>query len=376
MDNNQKRFSWYVFFSTFARNLIEVFIGTVLYKAGFSVKEVIFYYLFANFFSLIISKPVVLISKKYSNKLLAVFGIVCLVIVQFMLGTVVQTKLYLLLLAFFYALYRRCYWITRRYYNLKIIRKKDIAKNYSLISIINQVGVIFSAYIGSLLLDYFTIKVLTVISLLIFVISIFYLNRLEFEHEKNNEKIELFKTLKTIPLNDIYIFGSYESLNVVRFLIPIYLYIYIQHSYQTIGILNLISNIATILFAYFYGKKVNNKENYLQISFLLVVVILMIKVNVPAILLFLVSFIEGIVTKMHEISVNKEFYALSKKYEYYNYNLCYEVIQNTFRTVLCIIIYLFVSNLKTAIYVSLIFAITCVFVKFKEVDIDNYKVKE
>lgn len=71
---------------------------------------------------------------------------------------------YLLIIATLFAIYRRGYWISRRYYNLKVIKKNNISTTYSLISIINQIGVIISAYIGSLILDYVGIHVLTSIS--------------------------------------------------------------------------------------------------------------------------------------------------------------------------------------------------------------------
>ena len=48
MDNvvsNQNKFNVYVFLSTFARNLIEVFIPLILFKFGYSLKETLFYYL-------------------------------------------------------------------------------------------------------------------------------------------------------------------------------------------------------------------------------------------------------------------------------------------------------------------------------------------
>lgn len=60
---------------------------------------------------------------------------------------------YILAISFLYAVYRRCYWMSRRYFNLNVIKNKDISKTYSIISIINQIGVIISAYCGSLFLD-------------------------------------------------------------------------------------------------------------------------------------------------------------------------------------------------------------------------------
>lgn len=57
MDSNQKKFGIYVFLSTFARNLIEVFIPIILYKYGYTIKEVILYYFVVNIVSLILSYP-------------------------------------------------------------------------------------------------------------------------------------------------------------------------------------------------------------------------------------------------------------------------------------------------------------------------------
>lgn len=69
---------------------------------------------------------------------------------------------------------------------------------------------------------------------------------------------------------------------------------------------------------------------------------------------------------MHEISMSKEFYGLSKKFEYYNYNLSYEVIQNISRTVMTLVLLLFIKNLKIMVYVTWLVMFTGVFVKFKK----------
>lgn len=83
-----------------------------------------FYFFLVNFISLLISYPCALFSIYY-----------------------------ILAISFLYAVYRRFYWMSRRYFNLNVIKNKDISKTYSIISIINQIGVIISAYCGSLFLD-------------------------------------------------------------------------------------------------------------------------------------------------------------------------------------------------------------------------------
>ena len=366
MNSNQKKFGIYVFFSTFSRNLIEVFIPVILYKYGFSLKEILLYYLLANVISLIISYPFVQISKKYSNKMLAILGIVAFVVLQISLNFITQSYKYIFLIATFFAIYRRGYWISRRYYNLNVVQDKNIATTYSIISIINQLGIIFSAYLGSIILDYINLKLLTIFAILLFLASTIPLFLLDFKHEINNKKIQLLEIFKNISKSDVYLFGSYELVNVIKFLIPVYLFIYVKNTYQTIGIVNLITNLALIIFTYLFGKKLDKSKNdYLKISIILVILTYIFKVNSLGYILLIVSFVEGITLKMYELSINKKFYTLSKNFEYTNYNLMYEITQNSFRSIVTLILYLSNFELKTMIYITLAFIFIGVFLNTK-----------
>ena len=366
MNSNQKKFGIYVFFSTFSRNLIEVFIPVILYKYGFSLKEILLYYLLANVISLIISYTFVQISKKYSNKMLAILGIVAFVVLQISLNFITQSYKYIFLIATFFAIYRRGYWISRRYYNLNVVQDKNIATTYSIISIINQLGIIFSAYLGSIILDYINLKLLTIFAILLFLASTIPLFLLDFKHEINNKKIQLLETFKSISKSDIYLFGSYELINVIKFLIPLYLFICVKNTYQTIGIVNLITNLALIIFTYLFGRKLDKSKNsYLKISIILVILTYIFKVNSLGYVLLTVSFIEGITLKMYELSINKKFYTLSKNFEYTNYNLMYEITQNSFRSIVTLILYLSNFELKTMIYITLAFIFIGVFLNTK-----------
>ena len=375
MDSNQKKFNLYVFLSTFSRNLIEVFIPLILYKFGYSLKEVILYYLLVNVILIIFAYPCIWISKKYSNRILSLIGIFSFIIVQILLNNLVYDMKYIFVLSFFYSIYRLGYWLSRRFYNLKVIHKKDISNTYSLISIVNQVGLILSSYVGSLFLDFISIEVLTIISIALFLISILPLYKLEFDHEKNDEKIEFIKTIKRIPIRNLYIFGAYESINVTKFLFALYLFIYVKDNYQVVGIMNLLTNLATIIFAYFYGKKINEKNNYVKLSIIFISLVYFLKANsISYILLVIVSFLEGISSKMYELSISKEFYSMSKKFEYYNYNLVFEFNLSIFRTFVLLICYFFINDLKIMIYFSIVLILISSFMNFKPLKERNFKI--
>jgi len=367
MDTNQKKFGIYVFLSTFSRNLIEVYIPIILYKYGFNIKEIVFYYFMANIISLLLTYPFVYISHKFNNIILSAIGVIGFSLLQISLNFMTHSIWYLTIIALFFALYRRGYWISRRFYNLKVIKDKDISKTYSIISIINQIGVIISAYIGALMLDYISVKVLTAIALVLFAASIVSLYSLKFEHEGQENKLELRNTFKSIPKRYILTFGTYELVNIVKFLIPLYLFIYVKNTYQTIGIIQLVTNFSLILFTYLYGKKLDvSKKNFLVASIILTIVVYVLKINTVGYVLLIISFIEGIVAKMYELSVSKEFYTLSKKFDYTNYNLVYETTQNCFRSIVTILFVVFSFDLKTMVYITLAFISIGLFYNFKQ----------
>ena len=362
---NAKYFSTYVFLSTFARNLIETFVGTILFKIGFSLHEVIFYYLLVNIFSVILSVPLTLFSKKYSNKLLSVIGVISFIVLQIVLNYVDTNIIYLYITAFLYALYRRGYWISRRYYTLKTIGKVDISKRYSIITILNQLGIMIASYIGALLLEFFSINVITLISIILLVFSIYFIYQLKFEQEKNDVKIRLFETIKCVPKSSMVHVACFELQAVVKFLFPLFLIIYIENSYTTIGIVSLIANLATLLLVYAYGKIINNNtKNYLKISIVLFVLSKCFQLNTFGILLMIVAFMEGLTSKLYEQSFNKEFLILSKKFEYHNYNLVYEIVQSITRLIIVSILYFFIGDVKIMIYVVLGFILIGLFFNF------------
>ena len=369
MVENQKKFNIYVFISTFARSLIETFIPLLLFKFGYSLKEVVLYFLIYNFIELIISYPLVYIATKKGNKILAIFGFIGFVLTQIMLNRMYMGLSYLIIIGTLYAIYRAGYWLSRRYFNLKVIHKNNISSTYSVVTIVNQLALVFAGYIGSLFLDFIGTEILTLIAIILYVVSIVPLFLFKFEHDETNTdvKINLFQTLKDVSFNNLYIFGSYEILNVIKFFFTLYLYIYVKNTYQTVGLFNLVTNLSVVLFAFYYGKMTDGKKNYLKLSIILTCLVYVIKANAVSVLLIVISSIEGIVIKMYEISMNKEMYSLSKKFEYNNYNLMYEIVCKIFRFIILAISYIFIDDLKMMIYLSILVILIGIFVNIKKI---------
>ena len=148
-----------------------------------------------NIYSLVLTYPFIYLSKKINSNILSIIGIISFVLLQIELNLIIKSIQYIIIIAFLFAVYRRGYWISRRYYNLQVMENKNISKTYSIISIINQIGVIISAYIGSIFLDYISLKVLTVFAIILFILSIIPLLTIEIKHVNKFSLKALFKAI-------------------------------------------------------------------------------------------------------------------------------------------------------------------------------------
>lgn len=350
---NKKYFDLYIFFSAFSRNLIEVFIGTILLKSGFVFKEVIYFFFLFNLFSLLLSVPFTFIAKKYSNRILALISAIFFGILQLVLANLKPIRGYLYLIAIIYAIYRRSYWMSRRFFVLEMTPNKDISKNYSIVSILNQIGIIAATYLGAFILDFVSVKILTIAAIILSFIGTFFLWKLKLPNNKKENKIEIINTIKKTPRLFIIRLGCYETISVISFLMPLYIFMYVKNTYSMIGFVNILVCLPTLVFTYLYGKVINDKKNYLKLSVFFIVMINILKVNTMGIFLFIVSFIEGFIKKMYEQSFYKEYLIMSKKYDYHNYNMMFEIFQNIFKMILSFILLVFINDLKVMIYITL-----------------------
>ena len=373
LSKNAKNFDTYIISSTFARAIVDVFIPVIMFKSGYSVHYCILYYLVMNLCSLFMSGPLSHIAKRFGNKVLAVASIFFFIALQFLLLKLDGSLPILYLVSFVYAGYKRCYWISRRFYTLHIIHKHNVGKVYAIISILHQLSVMAATYMGALLLDGLNQYLLIGISVTILLLSLIPLFRIDMKHERNGAKIELRKTLSKIPPSDMLHFGIYELWNVMKFIFPIYVAIYVKDSYQAVGIVSIVTDLAIIVFSYLFGKRLDSSNrDFLQLSIFLVILTYAAKTTTTYGILLVVSFLEGFTTKMFEISLNRDLHLLSKKFEYDNYNLAYELAEDFIRTLASLLIFILPLDLKGDIFLVCALMFAGCFFKFKIPKIEEY----
>ena len=350
MKDNRIKFNIFSFVSTFARSLIEIFISLYLFKNGFSIKNILLFYLLENLFAIFISYIFVKIGEKYKYHIIMYIGIIAFIVLQIVLNNIVNSIAYIFLIAFLYSVYRRGYWVSRRFYITNIIPKKDSSESFSIILILSQLSSILSGYLGAILLDNFSILSLTAISSVLLFISVIPL--IGIKYKSTNTKIELMKNLKKYDKRNYLAFSLYELNNLLTFIFPLYIAIYIQNSYVMAGSINAISNLAIILFIFVYGKIIKNK-NYFVLSSILFIIMCVTKLFLYNYLILIIYFIEGIIKTMQNQSVNKIYFENRNEMDLTHYNLIYQLLEAVIRVVVVIPL-LFMNDIRIMVMFILI----------------------
>ena len=350
MKKDRIKFNIFSFISVFARSLIEIFVSLYLFKNGFSIKYILLFYLLENLFAIFLSYMFVRIGEKYKYSIIMYIGIISFVALQVILNNVINSIPYLLLISFLYSVYRRGYWVSRRFYITSVIPQRDSSESFSIILILAQLSSIASGYLGAILLDNFSILSVTIISSVLLFISVIPL--IGIKYQSTNIKIELIKNIKKYDKRNYLAFSLYELGNLLTFLFPIYVAIYIQNSYVMAGSINAVSNVAIILFIFLYGKIIK-KKNYFVLSSMLFIIMCMSKLFLYNYFILVIYFFEGIVKVMQNQSANKIYFENRNGMDLTHYNLIYQLLESIVRVVVVIPL-LFMSNIRIMIMFVLI----------------------
>lgn len=352
------RFNTFLFLSTFARTLIEVFISVYLFKNGFPINSVLLFYLLENAFAIFISYLFVLIGERHGYAIVMCVGIASFAVLQFALNQIVINDYYILLLALLYSLYRRGYWVARRYYVTKVVPQKGSSRPFSIMMVLSEIASVLAGFLGGLLLDSFNALTLTVLSFILLLISVLPLLRIK--NETKRTKIELLKNLKKYDKRNYAAFSLYELDNLLSFVFPIFVVIYIKDTYTMAGLVNAVSSLAIIVFIVIYGRIIT-KKNYFILSTVLFIVVCLAKLLFMDYLILILCFTEGIIKKMQEQSVNKIYFENRNGMDLTHYNLIYQILEAVARAIVVIPL-LFMNDVRIMIwFVLMIIGIELVF---------------
>lgn len=357
--SNIKKYNIFIMLSTIARNIVEVFSSVLLYKMGYTLKEILLFFTILYFIGGIISVIVIYFTKYINAKYILILSSIIFSISFYYMSIMDKTINNLIIFSIIYGVGCYSYHSLRHYFAIKSI-DKDKKKNIGSILIFSNIGLI----IAPLLVGYITKKlsliVLAIIVIILSILAIIPLFRLDIKESNipiKYQKIEKNKLL----------FFILEQAKVINLsLQPLYLYLFINNKIEYVGIFNAIMGVSACIFIYLFVRKIDDNKyfKYLNMLFCL---ILLLKLNITnKYLILLVGFLEGLGIKMFEIVSAENIYNIKKSTNIKGYLILVEVIFCLTRSLLCLIGY-FVNDIRIILYLSigLIFIIS--FIKRKEI---------
>lgn len=357
--SNIKKYNIFIMLSTIARNIVEVFSSVLLYKMGYTLKEILLFFTILYFIGGIISVIVIYFTKYINAKYILILSSIIFSISFYYMSIMDKTINNLIIFSIIYGVGCYSYHSLRHYFAIKSI-DKDKKKNIGSILIFSNIGLI----IAPLLVGYITKKlsliVLAIIVIILSILAIIPLFRLDVKESNipiKYQKIEKNKLL----------FFILEQAKVINLsLQPLYLYLFINNKIEYVGIFNAIMGVSACIFIYLFVRKIDDNKyfKYLNMLFCL---ILLLKLNITnKYLILLVGFFEGLGIKMFEIVSAENIYNINRDTNIKGYLILVEVVFCLTRSLLCLIGY-FINDVRIILYLSigLIFIIS--FIKRKDI---------
>lgn len=361
-----KKYNIFIFITSFAKLLVEIFIPLILYNMSFTIKEIILFLILKYSFCLLFIPVGYFIGKKYSVSTLMILSSIIFSITYIYLSQINRNLTSLIILSILYSSYLMFYWLGRHAYGLSIIEDKKTTDNVSLYNIFTILGGLFSPFIGSYIIKKTSTLTLSTIVLVLMIISIIPLTKIK--KIKLNPNTQIKHIIKSFPKTN-YIFNTLDQLRYILYtVLPLWIYINIKSKYSYIGILNIITGLGSIIYIYLLSKKMDkNKKDYLSLSLLIMGIIYFLKITITSNLAYLIiTLFEGITKSSLDTITLRNTYVYQKNYCITSYIIFTEIINNIARTLFLIIFYIFNVPLKTMLLICILGIFLNVFVKYDD----------
>lgn len=361
-----KKYNIFIFITSFAKLLVEIFIPLILYNMSFTIKEIILFLILKYSFCLLFIPVGYFIGKKYSVSTLMILSSIIFSITYIYLSQINRNLTSLIILSILYSSYLMFYWLGRHMYGLSIIEDKKTTDNVSLYNIFTILGGLFSPFIGSYIIEKTSTLTLSTIVLVLMIISIIPLTKIK--KIKLNPNTQIKHIIKSFPKTN-YIFNTLDQLRYILYtVLPLWIYINIKSKYSYIGILNIITGLGSIIYIYLLSKKMDkNKKDYLSLSLLIMGIIYLLKITITSNLAYLIiTLFEGITKSSLDTITLRNTYVYQKNYCITSYIIFTEIINNIARTLFLIIFYIFNVPLKTMLLICILGIFLNVFVKYDD----------
>ena len=346
MMDSYKKYNLFIFISSFARNLGEIFSGVLLYKMGYSIREIMLFFGVVYFFSIFINVIVIKLDRVISSRIILVFSSLMFSISYYFFSKMGGSLGNLFVFAFLYSLASFSYHPIRHILGIRASKGDSV-----------RIGnIVIFTYMGSMLAGLFGGFVFSRWGLFCGALFIFIISFMGIfcfgGTSKSKGKSSRYKGVRNIGIRRILFFILEQYKVAFLLMVPLFIYLNVDSSFMYIGYVNVFMVISATIFIYFFVKRdVMGLFPYFNV---LLVLILFLKLNISSKgMVLVISFLEGFFLKMYEVCSTKNMYILGSN-DVYSYLMVVETIFSISRTFIFLGGFIMGISLRCFLYICLI----------------------
>lgn len=346
MMDSYKKYNLFIFISSFARNLGEIFSGVLLYKMGYSIRDIMLFFGVVYFFSIFINVIVIKLDRVISSRIILVFSSLMFSISYYFFSKMGGSLGNLFVFAFLYSLASFSYHPIRHIFGIRA-SKGDSVKIGNIV-IFTYMGSMLAGLCGGFVFSRFGLFWGALFIFIISFMGIFCLGGTS----KSKGKGSRYKGVRNIGIRRILFFILEQYKVAFLLMVPLFIYLNVDSSFMYIGYVNVFMVISATIFIYFFVKRdVMGLFPYFNV---LLVLILFLKLNISSKgMVLVISFLEGFFLKMYEVCSTKNMYILGSN-DVYSYLMVVETIFSISRTFIFLGGFIMGISLKCFLYICLI----------------------
>ena len=259
------RFEFSVWLHTVARSLISVFVPVLMLKNGYSIQNIILFYLIYTALDIPLNYTARSLVRKYGVKKVMMLGTFATIAFFLILGNLPPFNLLVVsLLALILAIYDTTYWIAHIYvfYDAQNKEHTDPGESVGGLQAIRTLGSLIGPALGALLLIYFGNTVLVFASIAVFALSLVPLFRLKHVYDiPQEEPMPIKQLLSNKILSRAFLMRAFWGVRneVESVLWPLFIYT-LYGTIESIAAIPIIASLSTIIFSAMIGKFSKNRS--------------------------------------------------------------------------------------------------------------------
>lgn len=254
-----------IWLHTLAHSLITVFVPILLLKSGYSVPEIVMYFLIFNSIDIPLNFVVEAILRKIGARKVLILGTLAIIAFFMLLGVLPPSNWPLLvLLAFFSALYDTLFWISHIYLFIETNRNsQDAGEAVGALEGLRKFASILGPAFGALVLLTAGKGFLVVVSIAIFALSIIPLFQMKHIHDIPAERKLPFRRFfsgvqKKKDFLNLAFWGVHVEVEDIIW--PFFIFL-IFGSLESVAAVPVVVSLTAAVFSYFVGKLTNKNTS-------------------------------------------------------------------------------------------------------------------